>query len=137
MYAEIGLSAPRIAAPDAVVEQRRGGYRTAMTDAVWDAIAQAKSWLDDANGSTDQELTCRILKVTEEAGEVAGAWIGVLGQNPRKGVTHGRGDVVNELADVAMAALVAIASLGHDPREVMERCAAKVASRSATKESVG
>jgi hypothetical protein len=27
-------------------------------------------------------LTLRILKVTEEAGEAAGAWIGVLGTNP-------------------------------------------------------
>ena len=50
----------------------------------------------------------------------AQAWIGVLGQNPRKGVTHTTGDVVGELADVVFTALVAIASLGADPRQAVQ-----------------
>ncbi|GAA4924417.1 MazG-like family protein [Stackebrandtia albiflava] len=100
------------------------------TDPMWEAVDTATGWLDAANGRTDHELTCRILKLTEEAGEVAVAWIGALGQNPRKGVTHTRADVVAELADVAVTALVAISSLGHDPRAAMAECAAKISGRS-------
>ncbi|MGK5740524.1 MazG-like family protein [Micromonospora sp. URMC 103] len=96
---------------------------------VWAAARAARAWLDAANGTGDAELTCRLLKLTEEAGEVAGAWIGLLGQNPRKGVTHTREDVAAELADVAFTALVAIESLGLDARAVLDRCAAKVQDR--------
>ncbi|MBV1850275.1 MazG-like family protein [Catellatospora sp. NEAU-YM18] len=71
----------------------------------------------------------RILKVTEEAGEAARAWIGVTGQNPRKGVTHTPREVADELADVALSALVAIESLGFDPAQVLSACAAKVLDR--------
>ncbi|WBB68962.1 MazG-like family protein [Micromonospora sp. WMMD812] len=96
---------------------------------VWAAARASRAWLDAANGSGQQELTCRILKLTEEAGEAAGAWIGLLGQNPRKGVTHTREDVAAELADVAFTALVAVESLGLDARTVLDRCAAKVTNR--------
>jgi len=49
----------------------------------------------------------RVLKVVEEAGEAAAAYIGMTGANPRKGVTHTLGDVESELLDVALTALVA------------------------------
>ncbi|GIG67734.1 MazG-like family protein [Phytomonospora endophytica] len=100
-----------------------------MADAIWDTIRASRRWLDEANGTELSELTCRILKVTEESGEAAGAWIGTLGQNPRKGVTHTRAQVAEELADVALTALVAIESLGLDAHSALEKCAAKVASR--------
>lgn len=87
-----------------------------MDDKVWDAAGRWRRFLDEQNGTDPLELTCRIMKITEEAGEAAQAWIGVLGQNPRKGVTHTTDDVVGELADVVFTALVAIASLGADPR---------------------
>jgi NTP pyrophosphatase (non-canonical NTP hydrolase) len=86
-----------------------------VSDAIWDAVSASRAWLDSANGTDVHELTCRILKVTEEAGEAAGAWIGVIGQNPRKGVTHTHDEVAGELADVALTALVAIESLGRAP----------------------
>lgn len=100
-----------------------------MDDTIWGAVRRARDWLDDANGTGTHELTCRILKVTEEAGEAAGAWIGTLGQNPRKGVTHSRGEVAGELADVALTALIAIESLGLDARQVLTACAEKVLVR--------
>ncbi|MEE6257870.1 MazG-like family protein [Plantactinospora sonchi] len=100
-----------------------------MSDAIWTTVRDARVWLDQANGTDRSELTCRILKVTEEAGEVAGAWIGLLGQNPRKGVTHDLADVADELADVAITALVAIESLGLDPREVLAGRAERVHAR--------
>jgi NTP pyrophosphatase (non-canonical NTP hydrolase) len=100
-----------------------------VSDAIWAAVRDSRDWLDAANGTGEHELTCRILKVTEEAGEAAGAWIGVLGQNPRKGVTHLREDVAAELADVAITALVAIESLGFDAEKVLAACASKVIER--------
>lgn len=100
-----------------------------MSEQVWSAVRTSRAWLDGANGVDDKELTCRILKVTEEAGEAAGAWIGVLGQNPRKGVTHSREDVAAELADVAMTALVAIESLGLNAHATLTACAEKITSR--------
>src|SRR3954471_20959402 len=101
---------------------------TADTD-LYAAVGKAANWLDEHNGAGRDELAARILKVTEEAGEVAAAWIGATGQNPRKGITHTYADVAAELGDVAFAALVAIDSLGHDPAVVLRRCAAKVTGR--------
>lgn len=100
-----------------------------MDESIWGTVDRVKRGLDAANGHDDHEITCRILKLTEESGEAAAAWIGVLGRNPRKGVDHNRNAVVAELADVAMAALVAIASLDRDPRRVLAECAAKVDRR--------
>ena len=101
-----------------------------MTAADLFAIAaQVAGRLDAINGTGREEAGLRILKVTEEAGEAAAAWIGTLGQNPRKGVTHTTADVAGELADVVVTALVAIASLGHAPRQVVTACVGKVAAR--------
>ncbi|MFR9780038.1 MazG-like family protein [Micromonospora sp. MS34] len=100
-----------------------------MDELIWDTARASRAWLDAANGTGDTELTCRVLKLTEEVGEAAAAWIGVLGQNPRKGATHTREDVAAELADVVFTALVAIESLGMDARSVVSACAAKVRSR--------
>ncbi|GGK79411.1 AAA family ATPase [Mangrovihabitans endophyticus] len=96
---------------------------------IWAAIAASRAWLDKHNGTAEPELGLRILKIVEEAGEAAAAWIGTVGQNPRKGVTHDRQDVADELGDVAVTALVAAASLGFDPRAVMAEVAAKVVAR--------
>ena len=81
-----------------------------MEDPIWSTVQASRAWLDKANGSDNGALTFRILKVTEEAGEAAAARIGAVGNNPRKGVTHTTEHVAAELADVAMAALVAIES---------------------------
>ncbi|WP_230393383.1 MazG-like family protein [Plantactinospora alkalitolerans] len=100
-----------------------------MSDATWGTVRAVRAWLDQVNGTGGSELTCRILKVTEEAGEAAGAWIGMTGQNPRKGVTHSLDDVAGELADVALTALVAIESLGLDARQVLRTRADRVQGR--------
>ncbi|GHJ48671.1 hypothetical protein Cs7R123_60130 [Catellatospora sp. TT07R-123] len=92
-------------------------------------MAAAVSWLNEHHGNGPQQQTMRILKVTEEAGEAARAWIGVTGQNPRKGVTHTPREVADELADVVISALVAIESLGFDSDQVLSECAAKVLAR--------
>jgi len=46
-----------------------------VTDAIWAAVPAARAWLDAANGTDDAELSSRILKLTEESGEVATAWM--------------------------------------------------------------
>ncbi len=98
-------------------------------DEVAVAVRASVAWLDAANGRDEASLTFRILKIIEEAGEAATAWIGFVGNNPRKGVTHTVADVAAELADVALTALVAIESLGLDHRVVLTDCAAKVVKR--------
>jgi hypothetical protein len=72
------------------------------------------NWLDEGVDRTAYRLQpmaqdwARIAKVQEELGEAIGAFIGVTGQNPRKGTTHEMTDVLDELADVAMTAILAI-----------------------------
>lgn len=96
-----------------------------------DNVRAFVDYLNESNPITPNELTLRILKVGEEFGKVAQAWIGFSGQNPRKGVTHVRGDVIAELADTAFTALVAIESLGFNSRAVLEGKAEFVAERAA------
>jgi NTP pyrophosphatase (non-canonical NTP hydrolase) len=102
---------------------------TLADDLAGAAVKRSVAWLDARNGRDDHQVTLRILKVSEEAGEVAAAWYGALGNNPRKGITHTRHEVAMELADVALAAFVAIESFGFNAAAVLEECSAKVASR--------
>lgn len=75
-------------------------------------------WIDDSplNLTRDPEAATwgRLSKITEEAGEVIAAWIGVTGQNPRKGVTHTVEDVRKELLDTALTALCAFVHLNNN-----------------------
>jgi NTP pyrophosphatase (non-canonical NTP hydrolase) len=75
-------------------------------------VRDLSRWIDTQNLAQGRELEAltwgRLAKLQEEAGEVIAAYIGVTGQNPRKGVTHQRGDVIKELADVVITGLAAI-----------------------------
>ena len=102
----------------------------------WTIIRDLVAWLDETNGRSPQETTLRILKITEEAGEVAQAWIGVQGQNPRKGVTHSREDVADELCDVIVTALVGLTSVVDDPAGHFEAKLAQIAARPRTPQAV-
>lgn len=96
---------------------------------IWEVVAVAFRSLDQVNGSDPAEITLRVLKIAEEYGEAVQAWIGVTGQNPRKGITHTRQHVADELGDIAITALVAASSLGFDPRQVLADTAGKVSAR--------
>lgn len=50
----------------------------------WAHAKTVKAWLDDRNGRSPEETALRLLKITEEAGEAAQAYIGVRGQNPAR-----------------------------------------------------
>lgn len=101
-----------------------------------DCLVSLSEWIDVAQGDRDAEAVTwgRVSKVAEECGEVIAAYIGATGQNPRKGRTHSVGDVQDELLDVAVTALAAIAHLyGNQPPvdliRLLERKAADVAWR--------
>ena len=88
---------------------------------LWQAIDELWSRLEATRVHAGPEgVLLRILKLSEEVGEVAEAVIGATGQNPRKGVTHTWADVESELCDVAITALVALRTLTPEAREVFE-----------------
>ncbi|MGY1501348.1 MazG-like family protein [Streptomyces sp. QTS52] len=88
-------------------------------DDVWAVIDDLWTWLDANQAHPDREsLLLRMLKLTEEVGEVAQAVIGATGQNPRKGASHTWDDVRSELCDVVITAMVALRTLTPDAREV-------------------
>lgn len=74
-------------------------------------LAWISSWIDEApaNKARDGEAQTwgRLAKLAEETGEVITAFIGVTGQNPRKGFTHNYTQVLKELLDTAVTALCA------------------------------
>jgi len=96
----------------------------------WDQVFNIVGALDRANGTDVAELQVRIMKINEELGEATAAYIGANGLNPRKGVTHTQEDVENELADVVLAAMIALASHAQrDPAEIVAAKLEKVAAR--------
>jgi hypothetical protein len=105
-----------------------------MDDPTWDTVDRLVAWLDDNSALTPETARLmRVLKLTEEVGEVGAALIGVLGQNPpRKGVTHAWSDVHDELCDVILSAMVALATLTPDARRVFAARVSHVAGRSLT-----
>lgn len=85
-----------------------------LAGAVGDAVA-ALDANDELRGiGRSESLTLRVLKIAEELGEAVAARIGGMGQNPRKGITHGADDLRDELFDVALTALVAAATVTPD-----------------------
>ncbi|KAB2972455.1 hypothetical protein F8R89_10585 [Streptomyces sp. SS1-1] len=97
----------------------------------WKAVDALWAWLESEQPVSGREgLLLRMLKLSEEVGEVAQAVIGATGQNPRKGVTHTWDDVQSELCDVVITALVALRTLTPDAREVFARHLARVTERS-------
>ncbi|MFD7065321.1 MazG-like family protein [Streptomyces sp. NPDC059906] len=97
----------------------------------WSTVEDLWRWLDaDQPVGGREGLLLRMLKLSEEVGEVAEAVIGATGQNPRKGVTHTWDDVEAELCDVVITAMVALRTLTPEAREVFGRHLARVAGRS-------
>jgi hypothetical protein len=95
---------------------------------MWDQLARLHSgFLSDIDEQT------LIMKIAEELGEAVQAYIGVTGQNPRKGIYGTREDVQNELADVVVTAgvaMIAIAEGDHnEARTQLEKRIAVVTER--------
>lgn len=102
-----------------------------MDDTVWDTVNDLVAWIDTHSHlppETDRLL--RLMKLSEEVGEVTQAVIGATGQNPRKGTTHTWDDVTTELCDVILTAMVALATITPDARERFARRLRDVTQRS-------
>lgn len=69
----------------------------------------------------------RIAKLSEEVGEVIEAWLGYLGENPRKGRTHTKDDVLMELLEVAGCALAAYEHVSGHNNECVEALVLRMA----------
>ncbi|MFF3780277.1 MazG-like family protein [Streptomyces sp. NPDC001933] len=99
----------------------------------WRTIDELHGWLDAETGiPPEQDLLLRMLKLSEEVGEVAQAVIGAAGQNPRKGASHSWQDVEAELCDVIVTAMVALRTLTPDAAAVFDRHVRRVAARPRT-----
>lgn len=72
---------------------------------MWDRVQR----LHEHHGEVPLEV--RILKLTEEVGETAEAFIGMRGLNSRKGVCRSGEDLLDELADVIITAAVAMSAV--------------------------
>ena len=115
---------------DCPVPGARFASLSAMEDA-WGTVGKLVGWLDESSSlPADTEKLLRIMKLTEEAGEVTQAVIGTLGQNPRKGITHTWDDVRDELCDVILTAMVALATFTPDPQAAFDAHLTRVAKRS-------
>ncbi len=81
-----------------------------------------------------------LLKLTEEVGEAADAYIGVHGFNKRKGTYRTPDGLLDELADVIITAAVAMSAVAGDAdqaRAHFERRIATVTARAGLRESGG
>jgi 8-oxo-dGTP pyrophosphatase MutT (NUDIX family)/NTP pyrophosphatase (non-canonical NTP hydrolase) len=81
---------------------------------MWDEIGALHDYHRDVPADS------QLLKLMEEMGEVAQAWIGVQGHNRRKGIYATDQDVLAELADVIITAAVAMAGITQDARRAGE-----------------
>ncbi|MDN3270702.1 MazG-like family protein [Streptomyces sp. MA15] len=98
---------------------------------LWGAVEGLCGWLDASRPDDGSDrVLLRILKLSEEVGEVAQAVVGATGRNPRKGVTHTWDDVSAELCDVAVTALVALRTLTPEAPEVFAHHLKRITGRS-------
>ncbi|MFJ7987309.1 MazG-like family protein [Streptomyces sp. NPDC096351] len=84
----------------------------------WDTIrslAARFSALDTGRGiSAEEQWSLQVLKLAEEVGEAAQAVIGVRAVNPRKGRSHDWEQVQEEVVDVVVTGMVALARMRPD-----------------------
>ncbi len=76
---------------------------------MWDEAGRLSDWLGEF------PIEAQLLKLSEEVGEVAEAYLGLTGRNPRKGFSHTRDDLSGEVADVIITAAVTLVMLSGGP----------------------
>lgn len=108
-----------------------------MTELSNAALLALSGWVDYGNTArfatmTRPEIEAELLlmhrtvKVAEELGEAVNALIGLTGANPRKGSTHTRDQVVDELLDIAITALGAVEHIIEGDGSAMTRLERKI-----------
>jgi NTP pyrophosphatase (non-canonical NTP hydrolase) len=76
---------------------------------MWEEAGRLSGWLGEF------PIEAQLLKLSEEVGEVAEAYLGMTGLNPRKGFSHTRDDLSGEVADVIITAAVSLVMLSGGP----------------------
>jgi hypothetical protein len=126
----------RAAGWDATARRLAPAHAEAPTHAdpavtLWSHVATLTAWLDAASPPDSHQVTLRVLKLAEETGEAVAAYIGMTGANPRKGICATAADVHRELCDVAITALVALATLTGGPAAAQDRLQHHLLTRAA------
>ncbi|MFD7558106.1 MULTISPECIES: MazG-like family protein [unclassified Streptomyces] len=87
----------------------------------WDTIHALADRFDDSDAGKgirpEESHVLQVLKIGEEFGEAAQAVIGAKGTNPRKGHSHTWDDVHDEVCDVIITGMVALARMRPDAAE--------------------
>jgi NTP pyrophosphatase (non-canonical NTP hydrolase) len=91
-------------------EQAGAGPGDGKGITVWDQVERLYNYHGDV------PVEARLLKLTEEVGEVAEAYIGLQGMNKRKGICRTEEDLLDELADVIITAAVAMSGVTGDAK---------------------
>jgi hypothetical protein len=123
------LAAARDDVLSLAAEVRRLRAAASEPAALWRHVATLTAWLDAANPRTDHEVACRVMKLAEETGEAVAAYIGMTGQNPRKGTCATLDDLTAELCDVIVTAMVALATVTGNADGAETRLQQHVAAR--------
>jgi NTP pyrophosphatase (non-canonical NTP hydrolase) len=89
---------------------------------MWDQVGRLHAYLGEV------PVEVRLLKLTEEVGEAAEAFLGVHGLNRRKGVCRSRDDLLDELADVIITAAVAMSGVTGDVAEASRHLQRRLAA---------
>jgi hypothetical protein len=108
------LAAARDDVLSLAAEVRRQRAAATEAAALWRHVATLTAWLDAANPRTDHEVACRVMKLAEETGEAVASYIGMIGQNPRKGTCATLDNLAAELCDVIVTTMVALATVTGD-----------------------
>ncbi|MEU6331124.1 MazG-like family protein [Streptomyces sp. NPDC047049] len=104
-----------------------------MTE-TWQQIAHLADRLEEHSTlPREQRILLQLLKIQEEAGEVAEAVIGAMGQNPRKGHSHTWEDVEAEVCDVIVTGMVALSRMNPEAATVFARHMEGVVARDLNK----
>ena len=93
---------------------------------MWDQVEGLYSYHGDV------PVEARLLKLTEEIGEAAEAYLGIHGLNKRKGTCRTPDDLLAELADVIITAAVTMSGVAggvNEARSHFERRIAAVTAR--------
>lgn len=103
--------------------------RRTSTD-IWQTVVRLAHRLEEHSTlPREQRILLQLLKIQEEAGEVAEAVIGAMGQNPRKGHSHTWEDVESEVCDVIVTGMVALTRMNPEAPTVFARHMQHIATR--------
>lgn len=103
-----------------------------MNADMWAHVRRTAAWIDEQPPvSWGDKVGMQVVKLAEETGEVADAYIGWTGQNPRKGRYASADDVGAEFCDVIVTAMHGLVRLYPPGRaeEVLEEHFRKLEAR--------